>query len=188
MRDLSAKSGVERPFGWRVLAIDDDPLYLEVIQVCLERAGCTVHTTTSPRDGLNQAMGGGFDLVLLDLMMPGMAGEEILGLLKPLSLQQRVVVVSGCDDPDARSRSLDLGAAGYIQKPVDTRQFTAILYDMLQDRIQDSATVENSSPGTLLDRIVSLVFGECEVTPSRRIGAVAILAGLTTVMGWLIIG
>ena len=173
------------PAGWRVLAIDDDPLFLEVVQVCLERAGCVVHTACDPRDGLNQAIEGHFDLVLLDLMMPGMAGEEILSLLKPLSLQQRVVVVSGADPEEARERSRDLGAAGYIQKPVDTRQFTALLYDLLQDRIPNAAVGEEPRHMRLSDRMVFFVFGECEPTSGRRWGAVIILSGLAAVVGYL---
>jgi DNA-binding response OmpR family regulator len=173
--------------GWRVLAIDDDPLFLEVVQVCLERAGCTVETACDPRDGLNRAIEGTYDLILLDLMMPGMAGEEILGLLKPLSLHQRIVVVSGNDEHEARQRSRDLGAAGYIQKPVDTRQFTTLLYDMLQERISDHAA-EQPQPGsvTAMERVVAFVFGECEPTTSRKYGAVAILGGLLGVMGFLV--
>ena len=67
---------------------------------------------SGPRAGLNQAIEGRFDLVLLDLMIPEMAGEEILSLLKPLTLKQRVVVVSGSDENEARARTRDLGAAG----------------------------------------------------------------------------
>jgi len=160
--------------GGRVLAIDDDPLFLEVVQVCLERSGCEVQTANDPREGLKQAIEGKSDLVFLDLMMPSMTGEEIMSLLKPLSRKQKVVVVSGCDEQEARSKSRDLGAAGYIQKPVDTRQFTGLLYDLIQDRIRD-ATVDDVPlpPSTILDRLVSFVFGECEPTPARQFGAVA---------------
>lgn len=175
-------------FGWRVLAIDDDPLFLEVVQVCLERAGCRVETTVDPQDGLNRAIEGTFDLVLLDLMMPGMAGEEILSLLKPLSLRQRVVVVSGRDEEEAREQARDLGAAGYIQKPVDTRQFTGLLYDLLRERIQTTdESDEERRPQSLLERLVTFVFGECEPTTPRKLGAVGVLLGLL-VVGSLLAG
>ena len=179
-------AGSDPTEGWRVLAIDDDPLFLEVIRVCLERAGCEVTAVSDPRDGLNQAIEGDFDLVLLDLMMPSMAGEEVLSLLKPLSLRQRVVVVSGCDEHEARERSRDLGAAGYIQKPVDTRQFTSILYDLLRDRIKGSAREEPVARKTLLEWVVGFVFGECEPTRARNWGAIAVLCGLCAVVGFLI--
>lgn len=163
-----------------MLAIDDDPLFLEVVQVCLERSGCRVQTETDPREGLNAAIEGKFDLVLLDLMMPGMGGEEIFSLLKPLSLKQRIVV-GGRDEHEARATPRNLGAAGYIQKPLDTRQFTALLYDMLRDRIRDTTEVAVSEPETFLDRVVSFVFGECEPTPARKLSACIMLASLVSI-------
>ena len=174
--------------GWRVLAIDDDPLFLEVVQICLERLGCAVHTESDPREGLNAAIEGEFDLVLLDLMMPGMDGEEILSLLKPLSLKQKVVVVSGRDEQEAGAITRNLGAAGYIQKPVDTRQFTSLVCDLLQDRIRDTEVVAPLVPRSILDRGVAFVFGECEPTPGRQFSAMAILVGLGLVAVFLIVG
>lgn len=172
--------------GWRVLAIDDDPLFLEVVRICLEKSGCTVRTEANPKAGLNRAIEGDYDLVLLDLMMPGMAGEEILSLMKPLSLRQRVVVVSGADEADARARSRDLGAAGFIRKPVDTRQFTSLLLDILQDRIREEESAVETEPAPA-DPLVTFVFGECRPTLGRRLGAAAILAGLVAVVILLVV-
>ena len=173
--------------GWYVLAIDDDPLFLEVVQVCLERSGCVVDTVVDPQDGLNRALEGRYDLVLLDLMMPGLAGEEILSLLKPLSLKQCVVVVSGSEEREARARARDLGASGYIQKPVDTRQFTALLCELLQDSIQNAPPQEDTTPGNLQDWLVAFVFGEGPSTPGRRAGAVVILIGIISIAGLLVL-
>ncbi len=188
MDSLPVQRGLNHSLGWRVLAIDDDPLFLEVMRVCLERSGCTVQTVSDPREGLNLAIEGEFDLILLDLMMPGMAGEEILELLKPLSLKQKIVVVSGCDEHDARAKSRDLGAVGYIQKPVDTRQFTFLLVDLLQDPIQETTPVNEMRSRGLLNRLVSFVFGECEATFARRLGAIVILVALSTLTVVLIAG
>lgn len=145
-------------------------------------------TASDSKEGLNLTIKGGYDLVLLDLMMPGMAGEEILRLLKPLSLKQRIVVVSGRDEREGTATARNLGAAGYIQKPVNTRQLTSLLYDLLQDRTRDASVTEPTTPKTVLERLVLLVFGECEPTRGRKVGAVGILMGLMLVVGLLVIG
>ncbi len=114
---------------------------------------------SGPRAGLNQAIEGRFDLVLLDLMIPEMAGEEILSLLKPLTLKQRVVVVSGSDENEARARTRDLGAAGYIQKPVNTRQLTTLLADLLRDPLPETLVDEPKPERLLIDHLVAFIFG-----------------------------
>ena len=116
---------------------------------------------SGPRAGLNQAIEGRFDLVLLDLMIPEMAGEEILSLLKPLTLKQRVVVVIGSDENEARARTRDLGAAGHIQKPVNTRQLTTLLADLLRDPLPETLVYEPKPERLLIDHLVAFIIGEC---------------------------
>ena len=180
-------ASVDTRGGWRVLAIDDDPLFLEVVQACLERSGCEVETVSDPKEGLNRAIEGTYDLILLDLMMPRMAGEEILQLLKPLSLRQRIVVISGSDEKEARERSRDLGAAGYIQKPIDTRQLTTLLYDILSERLDNGASDDVPGRRTMSELLVRFVFGEVEATPSRTWVAAGIVSGLLAVVGLLFV-
>lgn len=76
----------------RILVTDDDCLFLEILQFHLERSGYRVVTVADPKVGLNEAIEQQFDLILLDLMMPRMNGEEVLSLLKPLTPQRRVYV------------------------------------------------------------------------------------------------
>ena len=93
--------------------------------------------------------------------MLGMAGEQLLTLLKPRSLGQ---------------------------KPVDTRQFTNLLIDLLEDRIRDAQPEEAASGRTILGRVVQFVFGECEPTAARKMGVIANALGLLGAVGFLAIG
>ncbi len=163
---------------WRVLAIDDDRVFLEIVELSLSRSGCEVRVASDPHDGLNEALCGTYDLVLLDLMMPGLDGEEILRLLKPLSLRQKVVVVSGTDAKEARARVRDLGAADYIQKPVNTRELYGILLDILQDRIRRDSRVAESEPLTFFGRVGTFVFDDDDPGAPKRWAAVVILVAL----------
>ena len=76
----------------RILVTDDDCLFLEILQFHLERFGYRVVTVAVLKVGLNDAIEQQFDLVLLDLMMCGMNGEEVLSLFKPLTPQRHVYV------------------------------------------------------------------------------------------------
>ena len=172
----------EKPPTWRVLAIDDDPVFLEIVDLTLTRTGCEVKVASDPRVGLNEALTGAYDLVLLDLMMPGLDGEEFLTLLKPLSLHQKVVVVSGSDSIDVQARVRNLGAAGYIKKPVDTRALYTILLDILQDRVQGNTTDIPLRRLSFLGQVGAFVFDDADPGEGKRIAAVAILIALLGIL------
>ena len=93
--------------------------------------------------------------------MLGMAGEEVLTLLKPCS---------------------------FGQKPVDTRQFTHLLIDLLEDRTRDAQLEEAASARTILGRGVQVVFGECEPTAARKMGVIVNALVLLGAVGFLAIG
>ena len=76
----------------RILVTDDDCLFLEILQFHLERSSYRVVTVADTQVGFNDAIEQQFDLMLLDLMMPGMNGEEVLSLFKPLTPQRHVYV------------------------------------------------------------------------------------------------
>jgi len=118
----------------RLLVIDDDELFLEIARVNLEGRGFDVQTTPDPREGVNLAIDSQFDLILLDLMMPGLNGEEVLSLLKPLGTRQRILVVSGHTGETYRSRARDLGAVGYLQKPVTAESLCNTVGGLLESQ------------------------------------------------------
>ena len=175
-----------RVSDWRVLVIDDDRAFLEIITVTLARSGWRVTVSNDPREGLKEAITGKFDLILLDLMMPGMTGEEILSLLKPLSLRQRIVVISGADEEKARARVRDLGAAGYIQKPVNTRSLVAHLVEI----VQLHASGQKATPIlelTFLGRLATFVFDDEDPGRTKQVVAILVLVGECSILASLIL-
>jgi DNA-binding response OmpR family regulator len=172
----------KKPPTWRVLAIDDDRIFLEIVHLSLTRSGCEVKVASDPRVGLNEALTGAYDLVLLDLMMPGLDGEEILTLLKPLSPHQKVVVVSGSDSKDVQARVRNLGAAAYIKKPVNTRALYGIPLDILQDRVRSNATAIPLRQLSILGQVGAFVFDDDDPGEGKRIAAVAILVALSGIL------
>ena len=104
----------------------------------------------------------------------------MLSLLKPLSLRQKVVVISGTDAHEARARVRDLGVAAYIQKPVNTRELYRHLFDILQDR-STNAPVISARPLSLLGYVGRFVFDDNDPAPPKRLGAVFILIALVCI-------
>ena len=173
----------------RVLVIDDDHLFLEIIGYHLERSGYAVEVAADPREGLNQAIDGDFDVILLDLMMPGMSGEEVLGLLKPLSLNHRVVVVSAHSSDEYQARVRDLGAVAYVQKPAEPDSVCRIVGDLLRGAADpDGAHVGGPEPRGATDWLVAWVFENGEVTKLKRVASFGLVILLLGVVVWLFVG
>ena len=170
----------------RVLIIDDDRQFLGTARAHLERAGIRIEVSADPRDGVRTAIEQDFDLILLDLVMPEMGGEEVLGLLKSLSIQRPVVIVSAEGSEVYRARARNLGAAAYLEKPVDAGELRRIIDGQIRGgrpEMAESAVAPARGP---TDRLAHWVFGPGEVTFLKRLAAAGVAAGLSGVLAWLI--
>lgn len=174
MADLSAH---------RLLVIDDDELFLEIARFNLVKAGFQVEVTSNPHVGLNRAIETHFDLILLDLVMPGLHGEEVLSLLKPLS-HQRILVISGHTGAGYRSRARDLGATAYLEKPVSAQKLCETVIEIVCDSKGEEEGVNTSDQ--VFDLPVRWVFGVGHITLQMRIMAWFVLLGLMGVFIWLV--
>jgi class 3 adenylate cyclase/CheY-like chemotaxis protein len=107
-----------------VLVVDDDPLNRELLATALKNEGCDV---TTAEDGLRalrilrSSDSAAFDLLLLDVLMPGMDGYDVLRHLKAETAlaHMPVIVVSAVDDISSAVKCLELGAEDYLTKPFD---------------------------------------------------------------------
>ncbi len=174
---------------FKLLVIDDDQLFLEIAHHHLEKAGYEVDVASDPHQGVNRAIETHFDLILLDLMMPGLHGEEVLRLLKPLGGRQRILVVSGNTGQSYRSRARDLGAVGYLEKPVSADNLCQTVKDILESvRRSDDGHSENLKPAKFVDYVTVWVFGAGLVTPIKRLVAFGVVLSLIAILIWLITG
>ncbi len=102
----------------RILIIDDDYPVRGVLQLTLEHLGYKVSVASSGLDGLGKyKMPGDFDLVLLDMVMPHMSGEEVYGKLRQVDPNARVVLISGYTTEASIKNVLSNGGKGFIAKP-----------------------------------------------------------------------
>ncbi|MEM9213664.1 MAG: response regulator [Cyanobacteria bacterium P01_F01_bin.150] len=107
-----------------VLIVDDMPTNIEVVSEALETAGLEVAIALSGEQALQQLQYSQPNLILLDVMMPGINGFEVCQRLKQLPTTQHIPVIfmTALADTDHRVKGLELGAVDYITKPFEERE------------------------------------------------------------------
>jgi two-component system response regulator CpxR len=115
----------------RILLVDDDAELCSLLGEFLKREGFEVECEHEGRRGLERALKGGADLVVLDVMLPGMDGFEILRQLRPQSKVPVIMLTARGEDVD-RIVGLELGADDYLPKPFNPRELTARIRAILR--------------------------------------------------------
>ena len=101
----------------KLLVIEDDPKTSSFVRKGLMESGFDVDTAGDGREGLNLAKTGRHDLVILDLMLPGMPGEAVLRELRASGNRTPVVILTARGQLEDRVHGLQLGADDYLPKP-----------------------------------------------------------------------
>ncbi len=138
----------------RVLLIDDDARLFELLSSYLEQNGVTVKGAPDGKKGLALLEEGGFDAVLLDVMMPGIDGLEVCRRIRHKSNVPVLMLTAKGDETD-RVVGLEIGADDYIAKPFSPRELLARLRAVIR-RVQPDVPVER------------IVVGEVAVDLGRR--------------------
>ncbi len=105
----------------KLLVVDDQELARDSLARWLVAQGHQVETAQDGTTALDQVSRGEFDLILLDVVMPGLSGEEVLGQLKrdPSSHHVPVIMISAVDELDRVVRCIEIGAEDYLPKPFE---------------------------------------------------------------------
>jgi DNA-binding NtrC family response regulator len=110
-----------------VLIIDDEAEIRESLQTLLELEGFVVETASSGEEGLQRVGEHPFDLVLLDLALPGRNGMEILAEIRSHDLHLPVIMITAYGTVENAVRAMQSGAANFVQKPWDNEKLVADL-------------------------------------------------------------
>jgi DNA-binding response OmpR family regulator len=115
----------------RVLVVEDDPNVSEVVARYLEREGYVVETAADGAVGLERALAEPPDLVVLDLMLPGVGGLEVCRRLRAVAPVPVIMLTARSEEVD-RIAGLELGADDYVAKPFSPRELTARVKSVLR--------------------------------------------------------
>ena len=118
----------------KILVVDDSPDNVFLIKTILEEEGYTVSTAENGASALAQLEASACDLVLLDLMMPGMDGYEVTKRIRDNSSMQQyipILLITAHDAPNV-AKGLDLGADDFIRKPVTVDELLARVRSLLR--------------------------------------------------------
>ena len=115
----------------RVLVVDDDETVRDVVRRYLEVAGFTVDVAGDGVDGLKRFAAQPADLVVLDVMMPGINGLEVCKRLRQVS-QVPIVMLTALGEEENRIAGLQLGADDYVTKPFSPRELALRVASVLR--------------------------------------------------------
>jgi PAS domain S-box-containing protein len=118
----------------RVLIVDDDPHNRQLLEVMLAPWGYALQTATNGEEALALVAEQPPDLVLLDIMMPGMDGYQVARHLKAgaATLNIPIIMITALDDTDARMRGLNAGAEEFLTKPVERAELSVRVKNLLR--------------------------------------------------------
>jgi DNA-binding response OmpR family regulator len=146
-----------------ILIIEDDVSILRGLKDNLTFEGYRVHTSTDGQEGLKLAVEKHIDLLLLDIMLPGMNGYEICRRLKKEKPQLPVIMITARGSEMDTVAGLDIGADDYISKPFGIPELLARVRAVLRRTSTDGKEIETYSFGN-----VSLDFKKFQVTVNNE--------------------
>lgn len=141
--------------GERVLVVDDEPRYRRLIQFNLESQGYQVMTAPTGEKALDTLAMGSVDLVVLDVMLPGMNGFEVCADIRETSTVP-IIMLTARGGQDDIVMGLGLGADDYVAKPFSAQELMARV-DAVLRRARPPALSDNQTSFTLGDLRVNLL-------------------------------
>jgi MinD-like ATPase involved in chromosome partitioning or flagellar assembly/DNA-binding response OmpR family regulator len=121
LNTLSQRSSAQQMPGGMILVVDDNPTNCDLLSRQLQRQGHTVTTATNASQALRLLKAVTFDLILLDVIMPGVSGLELLQQIKQHDRLKHIpaIAISALDTIDSAVKCIELGAEDYLPKPCD---------------------------------------------------------------------
>jgi two-component system copper resistance phosphate regulon response regulator CusR len=116
----------------KILVVEDEPKTGDYLKQGLAEAGFVVHLARDGLDGLHFALTEAYDLVVLDVMLPGIDGWQVLQGIRRAGMEVPVIFLTARDEVDDRVKGLELGADDYLVKPFAFSEFLARVRTLLR--------------------------------------------------------
>lgn len=137
-----------------ILVVDDEPALVKGLRLSLEQEGFLVSTAADGREALEKVTAGRFDLIVLDLMLPGVDGLTVCREVRKQAQTPIIMLTAKADDLD-KILGLEMGADDYLTKPFNTRELLARIRAVLR-RMEAQRTADDGQRiqiGSLLIRL-----------------------------------
>ena len=134
----------------RILIIEDEEKIARFLELELTHEGYEVAKSADGREGLDLALGGGFAMILLDIMLPGLNGLEVIRRLRKSS-EVPVIMLTARDAVMDKVSGLDMGANDYVTKPFAIEELLARIRVLIRNK-ESSESIENRK-GLTWDRL-----------------------------------
>ncbi len=155
----------------KVLVVEDETSYSEALSYVLRKEGFEVAIAETGPDALAEFDRNGADIVLLDLMLPGLSGTEVCRALRQIS-SVPIIMVSAKDTEVDKVVGLELGADDYVTKPYSPRELVARIRAVLRrgttDEVDDNASLELGRVRMDVDRHLVTIDGEVTRFPLKE--------------------
>ncbi len=176
----------------RILVVEDEESYRDPLAYLLRKEGFEVSLAATGPDALTEFDRGGADLVLLDLMLPGMSGTDVCRTLRQRS-QVPIIMLTAKDGEIDKVVGLEIGADDYVTKPYSSRELLARIRAVLRRQVEapdlDESVIEVGNLRLDPERHVVEIDGEVTAFPLKEFELLEVLlrnAGRVLTRGQLI--
>lgn len=121
----------------KILIVEDEPDLRELIQLSLEKERYVVETADSFNAALYKIEDYDYDCILLDIMLPGGSGLDLLARLKSMNKRENVIIISAKDSLEDKVLGLELGADDYLPKPFHLAELSARIKSVIRRHQHD---------------------------------------------------
>jgi DNA-binding response OmpR family regulator len=146
----------------KVLLIEDDTNIVDLLTIHLNDLSCEVVSITNGQQGLTVARDQPFDLIILDLMLPGLNGMEICRRIRQTDRHTPILILSAKSEEIDKVVGLETGADDYLTKPFSVREFIARVKVIFRRKEDYLPTQEETAPAPVIR------FAELEIDTDKR--------------------
>lgn len=138
------------------ILVVDDAIYMRklLFDLLKQNGGYRVEVASSAEEALEKIKGAAFDLIISDIMMPGMNGFELLKEIRAMNIETALIFITGYGSVDAAVEAIKLGVIDYIEKPFDIEQFKNLVSKILNEQRFQRDLVEDKLLVYTLSRAV----------------------------------
>lgn len=152
----------------KILIVEDDASLREIIQRSLEKERYVVESAADFLSALDKIEVYDYDCILLDIMLPGGSGLEVLQRIKELRKKENIIIISAKDSLEDKVAGLELGADDYLAKPFHLAELTARIRSVLRRKHRDGEAVIELGNVRLFPDIFQVWIDNVQIELSRK--------------------